>query len=419
MQRHPPGGGMTALVQRAPRQAEIGLADLVDEARRFSARRPFDEDSLALCARVGRLLLDLPASRSWPELVALGYWLRPAALQHLADDFAALQAADPCWFQPRGLALHLPPRNVGTIAIHSWALSVLAGNGNIVRVSPRRTALSDALIGVLQQALADAPAELSFANRFVEWGHDREVLAALSSVARVRLIWGGDATVQELRAVPLPPRSIDLCFSDRWSAAILSADAFRALDEEGLDDLAHRFFNDAWWFDQRGCASPRLLAWVGEDTAPCTDELVARAASIARRRGWRPDAALAVERLGFATSAALDLPGVSAGYRAAEAEVLRLSSLRGLPRVHCGGGFFFHVELRSLAELVPHLQVRDQTLTWFGFSPEVLRTFVAALADRGVDRIVPMGHALRFSRYWDGHDLLQALTRRVHLVEHP
>ncbi len=407
------------VLQRVPVPAEVEPRSLGAELAGAATRRPFDAESLALCARVGALLLDHPASRRWPELVALGYWLRPAALQRLADDFAALQAADPCLLQPRGLALHLPPGNVGTLSVYSWALSVLSGNGNLVRISTRPSALSDVLVEVLQQALDAAPADLARTNRFLQWGHEPEIFAALSAIARVRLLWGSDATVQALRAVPLPPRGVDLCFSDRWSAAVLSADAFRALDEAGLDDLAHRFFSDGWWFDQRGCASPRLLAWVGRDTAACSDALVGRAAALARARGWRPDPGQALDRLHFAWRAALSEHVTGTGTRTAEAEVLRLSSLADLSREHCGGGFFFHVELAQLRDLLPHLQVRDQTLTWFGFPPEELRELAGALGARGVDRIVPVGHALRFSRYWDGQDLLQALTRRVHLVERP
>jgi hypothetical protein len=32
-----------------------------------------------------------------------------------------------------------------------------------------------------------------------------------------------------------------------------------------------------------------------------------------------------------------------------------------------------------------------------------------------VDRIVPVGQALQFQRFWDGYDLLQELTRHVYI----
>jgi len=54
-------------------------------------------------------------------------------------------------------------------------------------------------------------------------------------------------------------------------------------------------------------------------------------------------------------------------------------------------------------------------VTHFGVEAADLRAFARRLNGRGVDRLVPVGRALSFHRYWDGHDLLQGLCRRVHL----
>jgi len=35
------------------------------------------------------------------------------------------------------------------------------------------------------------------------------------------------------------------------------------------------------------------------------------------------------------------------------------------------------------------------------------------LNGRALDRIVPIGQALQFGRFWDGNDLLQAFCRQV------
>jgi hypothetical protein len=40
-------------------------------------------------------------------------------------------------------------------------------------------------------------------------------------------------------------------------------------------------------------------------------------------------------------------------------------------------------------------------------------SIVGGSAGRGLDRIVPLGTALRFSHRWDGMDLLEVLTRGV------
>jgi len=37
------------------------------------------------------------------------------------------------------------------------------------------------------------------------------------------------------------------------------------------------------------------------------------------------------------------------------------------------------------------------------------------LNGRGIDRIVPLGKALTFNRYWDGYDLLAEMIRHVYV----
>ena len=47
---------------------------------------------------------------------------------------------------------------------------------------------------------------------------------------------GSDATVAAVRAMPMPPHAVELCFPDRWSLAVFSQRAFSALtpEERGL-----------------------------------------------------------------------------------------------------------------------------------------------------------------------------------------
>ena len=89
-------------------------------------------------------------------------------------------------------------------------------------------------------------------------------------------------------------------------------------------------------------------------------------------------------------------------------------ALRGtdvLPRRWLGAGAFPFVTVGSLAELVLVMTRQDQTFSHFGFAADELHGFAAALAGRGVDRIVPFGSALTFSSVWDGYDLPREFTR--------
>ncbi len=90
---------------------------------------------------------------------------------------------------------------------------------------------------------------------------------------------------------------------------------------------------------------------------------------------------------------------------------VELSDVDAAPREWLGVGTVAHARVGRLADLVPLIERRDQTLSHFGFSEADLVELVMALAGRGVDRLVPVGQALAFAPTWDGYDLLREFTR--------
>ena len=82
----------------------------------------------------------------------------------------------------------------------------------------------------------------------------------------------------------------------------------------------------------------------------------------------------------------------------------------------CGGGFFIERRLSNLNELPMLLRTKDQTLSYYGFSSEILNEICQDSLGLGLDRIVPIGHALNFHPVWDGYDLLTEFTKRLTLL---
>src|SRR5690349_20723548 len=202
-------------------------------------------------------------AKKYPELMALAYWMRRSELLRLAARFHSLQLEHRL-LAPRGLVFHLPPRNVDTMFVYSWLLSALTGNRNIIRLSPRRSDTTNLLLRLFQETLAEADEPARGSTLVVSYGHDDDTTGLLSSVCDIRVIWGGDQTVANIRRVSLPVHARELTFPDRHSLSALQAAAYLELAESDQDQLADKFFNDAYWFDQAGCSSPRLVAWCGE-----------------------------------------------------------------------------------------------------------------------------------------------------------
>ncbi|GID96414.1 acyl-CoA reductase [Amorphoplanes digitatis] len=358
-------------------------------------------------SRFARRLLAPAVARRHPELGSLGYFLRPAELTRAA---ARLERPDALVF-PRGNVFHLPPANVDTIFVYSWALSALAGNHNVVRISSRSAGAAETVLETLNATLEDADPVIGRTQRMVTYGRDDATTAALSAWCDLRVIWGGDEAVRAIRRHPLRPSARDLTFPDRTSWAALSVPGWRAADPAARRAAAAGFANDSYWFDQAACSSPRAVFLVGGDPDGVAEEFLALVGEVVAQRGWSVDAAMAVEKrinaYGLAAAGAV----TSMTFPRNEVTALSLTGAGAAPRRWIGAGAFPFAAVATLEDLVPAMNRQDQTFSHFGFTPAELRAFAVALGGRGVDRIVPFGSALTFSAIWDGFDLPREFTR--------
>jgi hypothetical protein len=78
-------------------------------------------------------------------------------------------------------------------------------------------------------------------------------------------------------------------------------------------------------------------------------------------------------------------------------------------------GTLHELSLPSLSDIAAGIDPRCQTMTYFGFDAEELRTFVVDQRLLGLDRIVPIGKAHDMGHCWDGFDLIGTLSRVVEI----
>lgn len=405
---------MTVLRQVLPHAADVPLAALA-EPTAAAELTPFAPATLDFCAALSTALARGAETRALPAVQALAFWMRRAELVRLGDRFRASETPETV-LVPRGTVFHLPPANVDTMFVYSWLIALLTGNRSVIRLSTRRSAQGDAIVAVLARTLAEHGTDaLRAATTMVAYGHDAEVTRALSARCDVRVIWGGDRTVETIRALPLPPHARELTFPDRSSLAVLDAARYCALDAAQRERLAERFYNDVYWFDQLGCSSPRAVVWRGGAglVGPASEAFFDALSAVVRRKAYQVETGAALAKLAYAHRTALDRAVERGVLLSNEVAVLSLRDAAALPEDHPGGGLFFQLRVDALEELVPLCRRRDQTLSHFGFAQDELVALARALNGRGIDRMVPVGQALAFGHVWDGMDLLQEFTRRV------
>ena len=399
------------LISRFPAAPAVNPADIL--LRCAAATEPLqggDARVLDFLDQLGRLLRE--KARQYPALGALGSWLRRTHLAHLWADLAGNTTR---LRFPRGLVFHIAPGNADTVFVYAWALAALAGNCNVVRLSTRSGVLTDVIIDAMARANADPV--VAQTQYLLSYPHtDVHITAAFSAACDLRVLWGGDASINATRQQPLRPAARDLTFANRASFALIDAAAFNQAAPAGQQALLSAFYTDVYLFDQAACASPATLIWVG----PAATVEAAQAvffslleAEVAAR-GLQLDAAMAIEK--FSALYGLAIAGTATALRFSSNEIAQADLTRQPPylcRHWSGAGAFPQLRLATLDALIPLLQRTDQTLAYYGFSVAEMQGFAQRAAHKGLDRIVPIGQALAFAPVWDGYDLLREFTRLV------
>ena len=375
---------------------------------------PFSPIVLDFLQALSRQLLHHPQAAHDPAWAALGFWLRPSHLRHLANAVSQKDRR-----LGRGLIFHIAPANMPAVFAYSLCLSLLGGNSNIVRLPSRLVPSVAPVCHIIDSIWQDESfAALRNQNAILTYPHDDSLTKRFSLQCDGRVIWGGDASIAAIRAFPLPPQAVELAFADRYSLAVFSSQAICDCSEDDLRHWAHLFYNDTYGVDQNACSSPQLVLWLedgGEET--CRSRWwEAVAAQAARRYPFGPfQTARKLERLCL-SAMTMQAPAVTRAerYGGNLVYVAELARPAGpLPPLKGGFGLFYQGTLGSMEELPPLLTPKVQTLVCGGVDPDQTAALLARLGARGVDRVVPMGRALDFDTIWDGRDLIACLSRVI------
>jgi hypothetical protein len=410
MRRHGRDAAVSVRV-RFPGEADLTVADLLAGVEADAGVGPLavgDERVVDFLAALGQRLGRPSVARRHPELGALGFFLRRTAVLRAISG----SAPPPGTLRfPRGLVFQVAPSNVDVLFGYSWALSMLAGNRNVVRVSTRAGPVTTAMLDLLNETAADGHSTVAGVQRVITYEHDDAVTSALSAACDLRVVWGGDTAVDRLRRFPLGPAARDLTFPDRSSFAVISAAGWLSTSPTRRRHVAEGLSRDVFWFDQAACASPRAIYLIGTewDARTARDQIADELEAVGADRPL--DTSMAIGNMVSAYSLAASGVAERVRFPGGVTTHVDLAATAIPPREWLGAGMFVWGRLGTLDDLVPILKRRDQTVTHFGFEELDLVAFARSCGGRSVDRIVPIGQALTFSTVWDGLDLMREYTR--------
>jgi len=386
----------------------VGNEQVLEQMRDVQPRIPFDPDVIAFLQSFSKILLTEPQARPHSDVISLAFWCRKAALEQMKKAHAYNEL-----LLGRGITFHIAPSNVAVNFAYSLIAGLLTGNANVVRLPSKPFVQVDIICQALNQALEHHVAIRELIC-LVQYGHEPEINHALSAMCQARMIWGGDKTIALIRQSPMSARAVDIAFADRYSIAVIQADAYLAADNK--QRIAQNFYNDTLLTDQQACTSPKLVVWLGEQKAEARvlfwtefeaclrDKPVPEAVSVVKTLADYCERAARSPELKY-------IPSETRHIFRVEAEKVTQDMLEN----HHGSGLFYEWLLDDISEMAPVCGEKCQTVATLGLTENNIKQFIQNVAPKGVDRIVAVGQTMEFTLHWDGYDLLKTLTRTITL----
>ncbi len=385
----------------------VGNLSRLSESGERNALCPFDGKVIDFLNCVAQKLLRDKRSKDYPDVITLGFWIRKSSVMKLKRRFGE---NDGNVRVGRGIAFHIAPSNVPVNFAYSLFSGLMTGNKNIVRVPSKDFAQVEIIREAINEALVQY-AELAACIYLVRYERSQEINDAFSDIADIRIVWGGDHTIAELRRSPLRARACEVAFADRYSLAIIDSDQFLKLEDK--DRLMEGFYNDTYLTDQNACTSPRIVVWTGANKSKARELFWEKLHSLVQAR-YTFQPVMGVNKLTNSYRFAATHSGTREE-RHDDNLILRVKVeklSKDMMEYKGNAGYFFEYDCGELAE------IRDlcndthcQTIGFLG-DKEVLMPLLTS-GIHGVDRVVPIGKTMDFDLLWDGYNLFERLTRMI------
>lgn len=386
----------------------VGKASVIENMHNCPSLPIFSETILYFLQTLSKELLHNPQAKAYGDIIAYAFWIRRVSLEKSFDEYRGEKERI-----GRGVAYQITPSNIPVQFAVSMTYALISGNISVIRASNKYFKQVEIICEAINKVIERSCVNMVSYICIFRSTHEAEVNQFMSKNCDIRMIWGGDATIDKIRKVQLKPKGLDLGFADRYSLAVIQSDDYLSSDEQYKEYVATDFYNDSYYTDQNACSATRLVFWLGNNVEKAKSEFWKRAESVALKKYEMSEISSSDKLLNIALHAAKH-PGI---------KVIKNNNI--LIRVEIPDifedvmnfkgncGLFMEYKADTLENILPLLRDECQTVTYLGNLEEELRDLVKRNGVRGVDRIVPMGHSMDLSFVWDGYDLPITLSRKV------
>ena len=363
--------------------------------------------------------------KSHSDIVSFAFWIRKGNIQKQKELCNFGENVINKYCIGRGLAFHIAPSNVPINFAYSFVFGLLAGNSNIVRVSSKNYSKVSLLCDKINDVMnIEQFTFIRETNSIIMYDRNSENTDVFSKECDVRIIWGGDDTIKEIRKSPIKAKSKEIVFADRYSFGIISPEYILNMDKKEQKIFAQQFYNDTYLMDQNACSTPHFIFWKSVDK-----EIVVKAQKIfwdnvyeESKKYDLEDSKVSDKYTDLCLNLASDVNGVIKKYDIVKVTryenqlyVLRLKNVPdSIERLRGRFGMFFECQISELEEIKECISEKVQTVAVAGIDKNLVHEFVINNSLRGIDRVVSFGDTLNIGLIWDGYNLITEMCRIIY-----
>ena len=373
---------------------------------------PFDKRIIEFFDDLSKIILSNNKYKN-SEVISFGFWCRKNNIYNYSKDFDFNDLR-----VGRGISFHVTPSNVPLNFCYSMAFGLLSGNTCMIKISNKNFTEVNIMINYLNKILKKKKFHFlkSVIKIFRTKKNESLITEYLSSISDLRLIWGGNNTINLFKKMNTKINTQDIFFRDRYSISVLNADKIIKINNDDFKKLVNNFYNDTMIYDQNACTAPHIIYWFGSNIKS------------ARNKFWNKFSLLVNNKYKLDLFQVYDKYKIINEYLVNEPYAERVDvhnktiytiQLKKIPKevqsFRGRWGVFLEVNSRSINKLKSIIDENLQTVTYFGFKKEIFDKYLRSNKINGIDRIVPVGQSLNMSLKWDGYDLMKILTRYVEI----
>lgn len=342
-----------------------------------------------------------------PDLSTLGFHFRRSRINSY---FNKSYSDNKLLIKGRGLIFHICPSNVALIYLYSAIYGYLSGNVNVIKISSRSLDDFNESINFINSINRELISDFYQSNCFISYSNQINITSTISDSADMRVIWGGDDSVNKIKSIQGKVSSVDLAFPNKNSIAIIDCFEIKKLKSQKYVELLNKFYRDAYLYDHNACSSPKLVFWLNRDDSVVQkfwidlSILIKNESSISLLR----NSYLKFSRF------AIDNDKHPARFFSMGLVVRDISLTFQLNNDnHAGLGFFNEFFADNLTQIELFLNDVLQTILYFGVELDELYDVINSLRFPGVHRVVPIGSALNMADVWDGQNFFTSMSRKI------